>query len=186
MLNSVLSTSYRSCHLIFKKYSWKLKYSRVKCIRFSGYPDTPPWWSHGPSSGDGAADKQPSALAILACLGCSGSSSIKRNFSMRKSFHLSLEWVWKAPTPEHPTWSFHLFSVYCHFCPPSRQVLGQKHYQINYLHTNSSQKIPHGTLRNLFRVQEQSWGFKPNYDSSPTPCCSTVLSATAADSQVPT
>lgn len=35
MLNSVLSTSYISCHLIFRKYSWKLKYSRVKCNRFS-------------------------------------------------------------------------------------------------------------------------------------------------------
>lgn len=85
-----------------------------------------------------------------------------------------------------PYMVIHLFSVYCHFCPPCRQVLGQRHYQINYLHTNSSQKTPYGTLRNLFRVQEQSWGFKPNYDSSPTPCCSTVLSATAADSQVPT
>lgn len=102
-----------------------------------------------------------SGHGIPACLSCSGSSSIQRNFSVRRSFHLSLEWTWKAPTPEHPTWSF-TYSLYFHFCPPSCQVLGQRHYQINYLHTNSSQKIPHGTLKNSSESKSNHEALNPN------------------------
>lgn len=127
--------------------------------------------------------RQPSALAILGCLNCSGSST-QRNCSVWWSFCLNLGWIWKATNSSaslHSNFTCSLFFATSTHHPS--QVLGHRHYQINYLHINSSQKIHHGTLSNFFRAQEKSWGFKLNDDSTPTPCCSTVQSPTVMDTQ---